>query len=58
MDEIASQITSLKIIYSAVYLDADQRKHQFTLGYIYCILYYMGLLYFDPQRRLLSVKCI
>ena len=28
MDEIASQITSLKIVYSAVYLDADQRKHQ------------------------------
>ena len=28
MDEIASQITSLTIVYSAVYLDADQRKHQ------------------------------
>ena len=30
MDEIASQITSLTIVYSAVYLDADQRKHQIS----------------------------
>ena len=28
MDAIASQITSLTIIYSIVYSDADQRKHQ------------------------------
>ena len=28
MDSIASQITSLTIVYSAVYLGADQRKHQ------------------------------
>ena len=28
MDEIASQITSLTIVYSTVYSDADQRKHQ------------------------------
>ena len=28
MDAIASQITSLVIVYSAVYSDADQRKHQ------------------------------
>ena len=28
MDEMASQITSLTIVYSAVYSDADQRKHQ------------------------------
>ena len=28
MGEIASQITSLTIIYLAIYLDADQRKHQ------------------------------
>ena len=28
MGTIASQITSLTIIYSAVYSDADQRKHQ------------------------------
>ena len=28
MDEIASQITSLTIVYSTVYSDVDQRKHQ------------------------------
>ena len=28
MDTIASQITSLTIVYSTVYSDADQRKHQ------------------------------
>ena len=28
MDSIASQITSLTIVYSAVYSGADQRKHQ------------------------------
>ena len=28
MSLIASQITSLTIVYSAVYSDADQRKHQ------------------------------
>ena len=28
MDTIVSQITSLTIVYSAVYSDADQRKHQ------------------------------
>ena len=28
MDAIASQITSLAIVYSTVYSDADQRKHQ------------------------------
>ena len=28
MGEMASQITSLTIVYSTVYLNADQRKHQ------------------------------
>ena len=28
MDAIASQITSLTIVYSTVYSEADQRKHQ------------------------------
>ena len=28
MGALASQITSLTIVYSAVYSDADQRKHQ------------------------------
>ena len=32
MTEMASQITSLMIIYSTVYSDADQRKHQSSAG--------------------------
>ena len=32
MDEIASQITSLTIVYSIVYSDADQRKHQSSVS--------------------------
>ena len=28
MGEVASQVTSLTIVYSTVYSDADQRKHQ------------------------------
>ena len=28
MDAMASQITSLTIVYSTIYSDADQRKHQ------------------------------
>ena len=28
MDAVSSQITSLTIVYSIVYSDADQRKHQ------------------------------
>ena len=28
MDTVASQITSLSVVYSAVYSGADQRKHQ------------------------------
>ena len=30
MGKIASQITSLMIVYSTVYSDADQRKHQIS----------------------------
>ena len=32
MGAIASQITSLTIVYSAVYSDADQRKHQSSVS--------------------------
>ena len=32
MGAIASQITSLTIVYLIVYLDADQRKHQSSPG--------------------------
>ena len=31
MTTIASQITSLTVVYSTVYSDADQRKHQSSL---------------------------
>ena len=35
MGAIASQITSLKIVYSTVYSDADQRKHQSSASLAY-----------------------
>ena len=34
MSTIASQITSLTIVYSTVYSDADQRKHHASLAFI------------------------
>ena len=36
MDSMASQITSLTIIYSTVYSDADQRKHQISASLAFC----------------------
>ena len=36
MDAIASQITSLTIVYSTVYSDADQRKHQSSVSLNLC----------------------
>ena len=36
MGAIASQITSLTIVYSNVYLDADQRKHQSSATLAFC----------------------
>ena len=40
MGAIASQITSLTIVYSTVYSDADQRKHQSSasLAFVWGIL--------------------
>ena len=35
MGAIASQITSLTIVYSAVYSDADQRKHQSSASLVF-----------------------
>ena len=35
MGTIASQITSLMIIYSTIYSDADQRKHQISASLAY-----------------------
>ena len=32
MGAVASQITSLTIVYSTVYLDADQRKHESSVS--------------------------
>ena len=36
MGAIASQITSLTIVYSTVYSDADQRKHQSSASLALC----------------------
>ena len=36
MGAIASQITSLTIVYSTVYSDADQRKHQSSVSLALC----------------------
>ena len=36
MGMIASQITSLTIVYSTVYSDADQRKHQSSASLAIC----------------------
>ena len=30
MNAMASQVTSLTVVYATVYLDADQRKHQIS----------------------------
>ena len=37
MGGIASQITSLAIVYSTVYSDADQRKHQRSASLVFCM---------------------
>ena len=44
MGAMASQITSLTIVYSTVYSGAGQRKHQSSASLIY---HFMSLLYFD-----------
>ena len=36
MGDIASQITSLTIVYSIVYSDADQRKHESSASLAFC----------------------
>ena len=43
MGAIASQITSLTIVYSTVYSDADQRKHQSTasLGFVLIMSFFI-----------------
>ena len=37
MGAIASQITSLTIVYSTVYSDADQRKHQSSASLAFAV---------------------
>ena len=36
MTTMASQITSLTVVYSSVYSDADQRKHQSSVSLALC----------------------
>ena len=44
MGTIASQITSLTIVYSTVYPDADQRKHQSSASLAFVRVIHRGLL--------------
>ena len=37
MTTMASQITSLTVVYSTVYSDADQRKHQSSASLAFCV---------------------
>ena len=43
MNAIASQITSLKIVFSIVYLDTDKRKHQRSASLVLCEEFIGGL---------------
>ena len=45
MDAMASQITSLTIVYSTVYSDADQRKHESSAS-----LAFMGGIHRGPTQ--------
>ena len=49
MGAIASQITSLTIVYSTVYSDADQRKHQSSASLAFCVGYSPGTGEFPAQ---------
>ena len=46
MGTIASQITSLTIVYSTVYSDADQRKHQSSAS----LAFVWGIHRYSPQK--------
>ena len=50
MSTIASQITSLTIVYSTVYSDADQRKHQSSASLAICAGNSPGTGEFPVQR--------
>ena len=49
MDSIASQITSLTIVFSAVYSGADQRKHQSSASLAFVWGFDRGLVN-SPQK--------
>ena len=42
MGTIASQITSLKIIYSIIYLDTDQRKYKSSASLVFVRVIHQG----------------
>ena len=50
MDAMASEITSLTIVYSTVYSGADQRKHQSSASLLLCVLVRMIYLEY-PQTN-------
>ena len=50
MGAIASQITSLTIVYSTVYSDADQRKHQSSASLVFCVDNLPGTGEYPAQR--------
>ena len=50
MGAMASQITSLTIIYSTVYSGADQRKHQISASLAFCVGNSPGTGEFPAQR--------
>ena len=50
MNALAYQITSLTIVYSTVYLDADQRKHQSSTSLAFVRGTHRGTGEFPAQR--------
>ena len=56
MAAIASQITSLTIVYSTVYSDADQRKHQSSTSLAFVRGIHRGLMN-SPHKWPVSGKC-
>ena len=55
MCAIASQITSLTIVYSIIYSDADQRKHQSSASLAFVWVIYWGPVY-SPHKRPVTRK--
>ena len=54
MGAIASQITSLTIVYSSVYSDADQRKHQMSASLAFVRGIHWGTGEFPAQIQMAS----